>query len=131
MRDVGVGGFVGFNKLNATDQVRWYNGGHGAALDDEKKLDCMIQYTLGTSPACYPAVDQTLAPSGWFAFCSRVLGSRVGAWLLLLLLGFLVWKLAILVAPFLVAKFGLSLTLATISMFALELFVIGFILWCF
>jgi hypothetical protein len=55
----------------------------------------------------------------------------VGAWLLLLLLGFLVWKLAILVAPFLVAKFGLSLTLATISMFALELFVIGFILWCF
>lgn len=79
MRDVGVGGFAGFDvPPDGTRQIRYLDGGHGAGVADDR-LDGIAGYVLtGATP-----VPGTLRePSGWFAAMSRA--APYVAWALVL-----------------------------------------------
>lgn len=86
MRDVGMGGFTGFNVTPAgTVQFLNLSGGHGAGLTDARLPSVVAYISAGTTPAA-----ATVAPSAGFTTMSRL--APVLAWLLVLvLLGAIAW----------------------------------------
>lgn len=86
MRDVGMGGFTGFNVTPAgTVQFLNLSGGHGAGLTDARLPSVVDYISAGTTPAA-----ATVAPSAGFTTMSRL--APVLAWLLVLvLLGAIAW----------------------------------------
>jgi alpha-beta hydrolase superfamily lysophospholipase len=98
MRDLGTGGYDGFDELSegAKLEVFWYRGGHSAPLASSN-LPALAQFAIAGT---------VLRPSGlcerveWFALCSRALGvlglpMAVLGFLSLALLFWWGWKLGL------------------------------------
>lgn len=73
MRDVGTGGFVGFDDTpdGMTDHCGWYAGGHGAPLETEDRLSGIADYLLGGEYADQPDGKPTMM----FQLGGRMVGS--------------------------------------------------------
>jgi hypothetical protein len=68
MRDVGVGGFTGFDSVPpGTRQIRYIKGGHGAALVD-KRLPGIAEFARDGESPCEA---QHVAPTEFFGVMSR------------------------------------------------------------
>lgn len=76
MRDVGVGGFSGFDSVPpGTLQVRYIKGGHGAALED-RRLPGVVGYIRDGEPPCGP---ERTEPTKMFELISR--SAPISTWL--------------------------------------------------
>jgi pimeloyl-ACP methyl ester carboxylesterase len=86
-RDVGVGGFQGFELFTDGPQIRWIEGGHGAAfaggVPPNTKCTKCGQHVPQSSGALSTVVEflrdedvsdryHAVQPSGWFAWISRM-----------------------------------------------------------
>jgi pimeloyl-ACP methyl ester carboxylesterase len=72
MKDVGTGGYSGFNENDGTtDEVRWHDGGHGKALEEENLPD-LVEYLLDNNPMP-DQPNPNLEPSKVFGLASRAM----------------------------------------------------------
>lgn len=105
MRDVGTAGFDGFQFVDprATREVFYYEGGHGAPLQDVQSLQRLVSYVLTGADA---PVDLSSQRPASLALMSRV--ARATAWGLLLVLAGLLWLVAGVGASYLAGTAPLS-----------------------
>jgi hypothetical protein len=92
MKDVGTGGFDGFNSvtLQKHDEVFWHDGGHSAAVDNLRSLEAIVDFTMfGSSilPAIVPNVSPVFVTVSarlpilvTLAFCAACLAALWLAW---------------------------------------------------
>jgi triacylglycerol esterase/lipase EstA (alpha/beta hydrolase family) len=83
MRDVGVGGFTGFDVFPGR-QIRWITGDHGAALHSDERIGNVLTYLAGQDAA--PLADAGAEPANWFGVLSRTM-PYLGWGLVLLIAG--------------------------------------------
>jgi hypothetical protein len=116
MRDIGTGGFAGFEAAPPSlTEYRYYPGGHSKPLEDRKNLEAIVKYVLtGTDTA----PERLGTPNQWFAMLSRSL--RYLGPLILIGLG--------LFLAYVIASSALSLVqwiIAAIAVFAVILFLLS------
>jgi hypothetical protein len=85
MRDIGTGGFTGFEAAPPQlKEYRYYPGGHGKPLEDRENLEAIVDYVLVGKDQ--PPKNLGDEPRYWFAFTSRAL-RYLGPWILIFCVG--------------------------------------------
>ncbi len=83
-RDLGIGGFAGFQQLPLESESRYFSGGHSVALEEEN-LETVAKFLAMGAPSRIEDLP-TIEPSVWL---DR--GSRGLFWILLVMLGTVTW----------------------------------------
>jgi pimeloyl-ACP methyl ester carboxylesterase len=120
MRDIGPGGFSGFESAPPeVIEYQYYRGGHSKPLEDKRNLEAVVRYVLGGQDERPKGLIES--PKVWFAFLSRAL-RYIGPFLIVLLLAGLILALV---------QFGPSLTPLGWAGTAVSFFVIVVVLVSF